>query len=442
MLPDSFEEILRVFNISTSDKLLIAVSGGVDSVVAARLAGELKLSFAIGHVNFNLRGDESDQDESFVRELSQTLNARFYSTHVDTKKYARDKQISTQMAARELRYTWFSELMHENGFDYIVTGHHLDDAFETALFNLTKGTGIAGLRSILPLQDQLLRPLLHATRAEILSYANEKRWSWREDSSNKEDSYRRNFIRHHIVPRLREINPSLAETFRATQRRLIDAEQVILREADKRRQSFIRKANGDTWIHRDAFHDQNIALAEVLLGEYGLTFSQVNDLLECISRGEISRMFLTQAYRLNLDRDYLIVSPAGAEPVEIRFAKENQSLEHPLGIFNILIEDGNEPVLQGSNEASLDFDQLSEDLIIRKWKDGDRFRPLGMEGKKKISDFMIDEKIPLNLKERIYVLESAGDIAWVIGYRIGHDFRITEDTQKRFNIILDHDQSV
>ena len=442
MLSASVKEMIRTYGIQPSDRLLIAISGGVDSVVAAHLLHSSKFQIALAHANFSLRGEESDGDETFVRELANSFYIPFFSTRFETKNYASSKGVSTQMAARELRYSWLRELMQEGGFNYLVTGHHLDDALETALFNFAKGTGIAGLRGMLPLHEDIFRPLLNSTREEILDYANKNGLSWREDSSNEQSTYARNFIRHEIIPRLAEINPSLASTYSHTHRRLLDTEQILKAEADRRMQRFCEMRGTDVYIQREAFHDDNIAIAEQILAPYSLTFSQVNDLLTCISRGEHSRLFFSGDHVLNLDREHLIISQKVRDIPALYLEKRSQVISHALGEIRLSVEEGNHPVLRGSDAASLDFDRLSDQLIIRKWERGDRFRPLGMKGKKKISDFMIDEKIPLNLKERTFVLESDGVVAWVIGHRISHDFRVTEKTVTRLNIIFDHDQSV
>ena len=442
MLPASVKEMINTHGIQKSDRLLIAVSGGVDSVVAAHILKSEAYDIAIAHVNFCLRGDESDGDENFVHELANSFAIPFYHRRFETKNYATQHGISIQMAARELRYSWLRELMHDNNFKYLVTGHHLDDALETALFNFTKGTGISGLRSMQPLNEAIFRPLLNNTRAEILMYAKAHGLSWREDSSNEQSTYARNFIRHEVIPRLSEINPSLAGTYAHTHRRLLDAERVLKEESQRRLETFVETRGEDVYIRREAFNDQNVAITEEMLSSYSLSFSQVIDLLHCISRNEHSRLFFSRKHVLNLDREHLIISPKGRDIPPVHFEKKAQVMPHPLGEFKMTVEQGNSDLLRGPFSASLDFDLLSDELTIRKWRQGDTFRPLGMTGKKKVSDFMIDEKIPLNLKERTFVLESDGVIAWLIGHRISHDFRVTEGTLTRLNIILNHDQSV
>ncbi|MCA6073910.1 tRNA lysidine(34) synthetase TilS [Fulvivirga sedimenti] len=442
MLPGSFLELFHACKIKKSDRLLVAVSGGIDSAVLIDLLAGESFDFAIAHVNFMLRGEDSEKDEQFVQKLARSRDVPFFSVQFETRTYAEEKKISIQMAARELRYAWMYELLEKEGFNYLVTAHHLNDALETTLLNLSRGTGIAGLRGIKPLHDRIFRPLLHTSRNSIESYARLKNVQWREDVSNASDHYTRNYIRHHIIPKLEELNPSVIETYRATHLRLMDAESVLLQEAAERINAYQHKQGEDIYIHRDAFRDTNLAVTEVLLAPYGLTISQNQDLLECIGRNDHSQIFITSDFRLNLDREYLIISKSPTEIIPLRIDLSDAHYEHDLGKIQAFIEPGFEPVLKGPMQASFDIERLREPLILRKWEEGDHFIPLGMKGKKKVSDLMIDEKIPLNLKQRVCVLESNGEIVWVVGLRISEMAKVTQHTTRRFNIIIDNDKSV
>ena len=442
MLPASFQEMMKTPGVTSRDSFLVAVSGGVDSVSLVHLMHREGLNMAIAHANFGLRGNESDEDESFVRQLASRLGIEIFVRNFETRSYAEEKGISTQMAARELRYDWLASLMTTHGYNHLVTAHHLDDEFETVLFNLVKGTGVAGLRGMLPFQNGIFRPLIYTTREEIEAWARQETISWREDSSNAEVVYTRNFIRHRVVPLLRQINPSLADTFRSTLLRLQAADRLIENEAESRSLRYIRKEGSDIYIHKDAFKGNNIAVAERLLGSYGMSFQQISDLLRHIHQDGSTCLYLTEGYRINLDREEVIISVSEPEVPPMNLSMEPGRFRHSSWTIVTSVEPGIEPLNTEPYSVSLDYDRLKEPLIIRKWEEGDRFIPLGMTGKKKISDFMIDEKIPLNLKGRVYVLESGGEIAWVIGHRISQTFRVTRSTVRRFNITISHDQSV
>ncbi len=442
MLPGSFLEMFDAGKIRNSDRFLLAVSGGLDSVVLVHLFSNCNHDFAIAHANFQLRGDDSDKDEEFTSSLAQNFGVPFYSKRFDTESIAEKEGVSIQMAARSLRYDWLKGIQNSDGYDFLVTAHHLNDALETTIMNLSRGTGIAGLRGMKVIHEKIFRPLLYTSRESIEGYARLNEIRWREDSSNASDYYSRNFIRHHIIPDLEKLNPSILETYRTTHRRLLDTESVLLQEIQRRLKSFRQEEGSDIIFHRKAFEDLNLAVTEAILAPYGMNVSQVTDFLACIERNEHSKIFLTGRFSLNLDRDQLIISPAAMdiEPLEIDLA--NAQYDHFLGRISTRIETGTKPILAGPLQVTFDFDRLHKPLILRKWKEGDRFIPLGMKGKKKVSDLMIDEKIPLNLKQRACVLESAGDIIWVIGLRTAEIAKVTSQTTRRFNIIIDNDKSV
>lgn len=444
MLPESFLTLIREQDlIQPGDRLLLAVSGGMDSVVLTDLIARLDHPFALAHCNFQLRGDASDADEEFVRNLAVEHRADFFVQHFQTKFYAGKKGVSTQMAARSLRYDWFERVRRRERYTRIVTAHHLSDSLETALINFTRGSGVRGLRGIRVISGRVIRPLLTTTRDEIEAYALEKGLSWREDASNQEDVYTRNYIRHHIIPEMKKLNPSLEQSFDLTSRRLRDADLLIMEKAERIMREHASRKETDWYIPRKAMLPPNLAVAEEVFRPFGMNVYQVRDLLFHLSDQSGTQLYLTPGHQINLDRKYIIVSKKHTEPPADQVIPEPvRTVSHALGTFTFR-ETRHTGFFHRNPEAvSVDADRLKYPLTIRAWKEGDAFQPLGMSGKKKVSDFMIDAKIPLNLKERVCVLTSGGDIVWLIGYRLDERFKVGEDTRRVVHISLEHDQSV
>lgn len=442
MLKKFLDFINRHQLVTAGSKSLIAVSGGIDSVVLTMLFKEAGFHFAIAHCNFQLRGDESDTDEAFVKALAKAVGVNYFVRSFDTKNYAGAEGVSTQMAARDLRYAWFRQLVQDHQFDSIATAHHLDDSLETVIHNLTRGTGISGLRGILPKTNNVIRPLLFASKKEIMEYAQDKKLQWREDSSNVSVKYKRNLIRHKVLPVLREINPSLEATFFHSWQRIADAEGVVMDAVAALKAHALEQHGNDVYISIGAVKKARPVLVEELLKPYGFNFQQVRELMEALEVPAAGKVFGTDRYMLNVDRGYLIISPAGGEVTErlINSADEEVSNE----VLTLQMQPGAPgKILTGKHEATVDYDMLKFPLKLRKWRIGDTFQPLGMKGKKKVSDFMIDEKIPLNLKERICVLESDGDIVWLVGHRLDERFKVSFRSKTICNfVIYPNDKSI
>jgi tRNA(Ile)-lysidine synthase len=419
------------------DRILLAVSGGIDSIVMAALFNEANLNFALAHCNFGLRGEESDADEQFVKKLAKRYKVPFFVNHFDTETYAQSEQLSTQMAARYLRYQWFEELRQQEGFAYVATAHHQNDTLETVLFNLTKGTGIAGLHGILPKKGKIIRPILFAHKEMIYDYVASRQLVWREDSSNESTKYYRNLIRNQVVPVLKQINPDVENTIMQTVERIRAVEEVFHEKVEQAKKEVVREEGLDVFMKIEkliALKEPAIILHE-LLRPYNFNYTQAKEIVARINKGS-GKWFMSPTHRLNIDRTLLIISPKELESFQDREVYED-SKEFENEFFKLDFEicdaEGFD-ISKDKNTAALDFDKLEFPVKIRKWKDGDWFHPLGMNQKKKLSDFMVDEKIPLTLKERVFVLTSGGSIVWVIGHRIDDRFKITKQTQKIFKI--------
>lgn len=413
------------------DKVLLAVSGGIDSMVMAHLFKSIGIETGIAHCNFCLRGSESEGDEEFVKQFSIKHGIPFFSIRFDTMQYARLKKISIEMAARELRYEWFGKISNENGYDAIAIAHNMNDNAETLLLNLSRGTGIAGLTGLKASSGRIIRPLLFATRSQIEEYGRINNIDYREDRTNSDIKYTRNKIRHFIIPVLKEINPSIEDTIYCTAERLTAANNLIAGtiESIRNRSSFIE---GNNRIFRiDTLHDvlDNETAVFELFRPYGINSTGASDLVKVIN-GRTGGQILTPTHRILKNRNELIVAPV--EKCDI----EEYRIEDPDEFKNLtfirsaeVFERYYEMKIPGSPEiAFLDYRKLKFPLIVRKWKKGDSFFPLGMNRKKKLSDYFIDKKVPLIKKEKILIIESAGEIVWIIGERIDDRYKITPST--------------
>lgn len=421
-------------------KVLIAISGGIDSCVLAHIFYKLKYDISLAHCNFMLRGKESNKDEIFVKELGEKLQVPTYTIRFDTEEFATRNGISTQMAARDLRYNWFKQLTDENNIDYILTAHQKDDVIETFLINLTRGTGLDGLTGIPEVNGNIVRPLLLFTRNEILIFATKHKLQWREDSSNSSIKYVRNKVRHKVVPFLKELNPNLLETFSHTLENLKGSQQIVKDCIRNLKEKTISIQGND--IHLDIeqlkkLNNPKVYLYE-LLKEYEFTeWDDVADLLDAQSGKQV----FSKTHRLLKDRAFLILS-------ELEDSKENDSFEIlentskitapiqltfektaiPFDTKNHSNKVFDELFSNDTNTISIDYDKIHFPLTIRKKQKGDMFYPIGLNGKKKVSKFFKDEKLSLIEKENIWLLCSQNDIVWIIGKRLDERFKVTQTT--------------
>ena len=416
-------------------KLLIAISGGIDSVVLTHLCHKLGLNISLAHCNFNLRGKESDADEGFVLELAENLELEVFVQRFDTELYAKDNKRSIQMAARELRYSWFSELAEQLKFDFILTAHHADDNLETFLINFTRGTGLEGLTGIPEVNDKFVRPLLSFSSKVIETYARTNNIKWRDDSSNKSVKYLRNKLRHEVVPILKEINPGLLQSFQTTLNNLNESSEIVEESIDV----FLKKAIesiGDKEVRFKISEFKKLNNPKPYLfeslKEFG--FNEWNDVVGLLD-AETGKQVFSPTHRLIKNREHLLLSEINLEEsISISISDNVSQVETPFGI--LFFDEADAIFGERTNIIFADKDALNFPLTIRQYKAGDVFHPLGMTGKKKVSKYFKDEKLSLLDKENTWLLCSGDDIVWVINRRADNRFRITESTKRILKIEL------
>ncbi|MDR3696880.1 tRNA lysidine(34) synthetase TilS [Mucilaginibacter sp.] len=416
-----------------SSKVLAAVSGGMDSVVMVHLLKSAGINFGIAHCNFRLRGNESTRDQEFCRRLAEKLQVPFHTINFDTLKYGADEKISTQMAARDLRYRWFEEVKMQSGYSVIALAHHQNDAIETILLNLIRGTGIAGMHGILPKNGALVRPLLCLNRDEIKNIIDENGLDYVEDSSNESTKYARNKLRLEVIPKLKELNPALEQTFEKNLQHFRELEQLLEHTVAELKQQLFVYQDGEVYLLLDELkklEPQRLLLFN-LLQAFGVNETIVDDLIASLDKHP-GRLFETPGYRLVLDRGKLIIShidcPAGGE-IWIRL--NDRELEYPGYKLTILHDDSPLIIKNNPLAVSIDTDLLIYPLTLRAWRHGDHFYPLGMRGNKKISDFFIGEKVPLHKKNEIPLLINGnGEVIWVGGYRPDERYKVSKETKK------------
>lgn len=428
--------IAQNFPFLIGKKLLLATSGGLDSMVMLDLFHKLPFEIAIVHCNFQLRGMESFEDQNFVQNYAETNNIELFITQFDTEAFAKDYKISIQLAARELRYSWFYELLETKKYDYILTAHHADDNLETFLINFIRGTGLDGLTGIPEQNDKVIRPVLIFSRQEIEQYAKDNSIKWREDSSNVSDKYLRNKIRHNLVPILKEFNPDFLPSFQKTQTYLQEA-QIMVQDASIMVYQQVAKENGEK-IHFDLNQLKKLpnykSYLYQWLNEYGFTaWDDIYDLVD----GQSGKQVFSNQFRLIKNRDFLILSPLKIEEEseEYFIYKKQKEINFPLNLSFSKVADTS---LVPNTTIFVDEDKLWFPLDLRRWKKGDSFQPFGMEGKsKKVSKFFKDQKLSLIEKENIWILCSDNQIVWIVGIRQDERFKVRNTTKNILKIQLE-----
>ena len=431
MLKQFEVNILKNDLFNKTDKLLIAFSGGVDSVVLCDLLTKAGYHFDLAHCNFQLRGTEANDDTSFCETYAKLIHAKCHTIYFNTKNYAVENKLSIQMAARELRYKWFKELISEHGYTYLLTAHHANDNAETLFVNLTRGTGIKGLQGIPEKQNNTIRPLLFATKEMIKNYAKKHNIQFREDSSNQEVKYKRNFIRHQIIPELKKLNPILEETLNTSIHYFKQSSQIVTQFCKSKFKDICEENNERLKI--------NIALLlsepqkETLLFEWlhpkGFKTNQIEQLTIVLSdKNKVGKFFESSTHQLAVDRTYLIVKKKTNEINTTEFKINSISDTTHLPIKLVLEEIKQTSFTNNKNELFISVTDHFFPLTLRKWKTGDKFQPFGMNGFKKLSDYFKDQKLSKFDKEAVWILESNQQIVCIVGYRMDNRFKVTKES--------------
>ena len=435
MLEDFKKQLTEICGCSLNNRFLLTVSGGIDSVVMTQLFLQAGIDFGIAHCNFGLREEESEADQVFVEELARKMSKPFHLIRFNTLGYAAEHGLSIQMAARELRYNWFHEIAEKNSFEFIAIAHNQNDVIETVLINFARGTGIRGLTGIHPRVDHIVRPLLFASRRDIEHFAEVGKFAWREDSSNAQTKYIRNRIRHEIIPEFVIINPSFLPNAIDTIGRLGQTELLLDYLIDGIKKDVYAESRGKALINMEKLkkYPATETLLFELLRPFGCNQRNIRTIVD--SFGSIpGKQIITKTHTITRDRLQLIITRNSLpNQAELLIEAEIGSINSPVHLVfnNLLNQDFKIPATP--NYAVLDAEQVEFPLTLRRWKPGDSFQPLGMKGNKKVSDYLVNNKVPLPDKQHVWVLESKGRIIWLVNHRIDNRFKISSSTR---NILL------
>ena len=409
------------------DKLILGISGGADSVCLMHVFLELGYSFELAHCNFNLREEESDADEYFVKDLAKEYQLKIHVKQFDTLAYAAENKISTQMAARDLRYAWFEKLRIKSSAKYLAIAHHANDDVETFFINLVRGSGLKGFLGIKEKNNAIVRPLLSVSRLEIEQYLKDRGLVFREDSSNASVKYLRNKIRHELIPLLAQMNPSIQQTVKDEMRILEGVAQIYASKVEEVRKDLTQEKNGIVQLEISALLALNPLHSYLyeLLSAYG--FYAVEAISKAL-QGQSGKQFFSSTHQLVVDRENIFISLLNKENEVFEIAEKTISLVHPLEInFKVTTD---KTIIYDNDIAQLDVEKLKFPLTLRKWKEGDKFIPLGMKKFKKLSDFFIDSKFSIIDKQEQWLLCSGVDIVWVLGCRIDERYKLESNTKK------------
>jgi tRNA(Ile)-lysidine synthase len=443
MLIDRFKHYIKENELlSEGGKVLLAVSGGVDSMVMLSLFARSEWPAAVAHCNFQLRGEEGDQDTELVQREAQRYGLECYTHNFDTKGEAERTGESIQMAARRLRYDWFDELSAQHGYTAIAIAHQADDSVETFFINLFRGTGLRGLTGISVTRGHIIRPLLFATRHEITDYALANKIGYREDSSNSSTKYLRNKIRLGLVPRLREINPRFTDIMRRNVDRLTQT-QGFIDAGIGRIRSQVESRKGDTVTidteKIDSSFPVGFVIYELLSSGYGFKGDVIDQIVAVLEKGWSGKRFYSRDWVAYTDRGRIIIEPVAAnDPCEVSFEERAHKVYAGNSVYYMehLDIDHIETLSTPENTALIDADSLAYPLTLRRWQEGDRFVPIGMTGSKKVSDYLVDAKVSVPEKQRQFVLVNGdGEIVWLVGRRLDDRFKITPRTENVLKII-------
>jgi len=417
---------------SKKDKLLLAISGGADSICLFYILKKLGYHIELAHCNFQLRGRESIEDEEFIKSLAEKHNLNLYRRRFNTNEYAKKNQVSIQMAARNLRYDWFEKLLKKYNLNKIVVAHNNDDKIETFFINLLRGTGLKGLTSIKPIAGNIVRPLLILSRKNIESHLAKIDADYRTDSSNRDIKYLRNKIRHSLMPVLKDINPDFNKIMIKNISNLDSIEKIINENILQIKQKLIFKERETYKVNIKNLLKLNNseAIIHEIFSEYG--FTQIDKIIKAC-KSQSGKIFYSKNYLLVIDREYIIIEKIEELEAERDILISENIIDYPISMSLRIL---NKPVDYNTNCANLDFDKLSFPLKLRKWKKGDSFQPLGMNNFKKLSDFFIDQKYSILEKKRQWILCSGKDIIWILGNRIDNRYRVTSSTSNIYVVKL------
>jgi len=426
----NFIEQNKLFN--NLDSILVAVSGGMDSVLLANLIKASGYNFAVAHCNFQLRGEESNADQQFCQNLAQQLEAPFHVISFDTLAFAETNKISVQMAARELRYQWFEQIRQQFNYSVIALAHHQNDAIETILLNLVRGTGIAGLHGILPKSGVLVRPLMFMTREDVQHQITENNLAYVEDSSNASAKYARNKIRLEVIPKLKELNQELEQTFEKNLLHFRSLEILLNNKVQELKKALFLPFGDEIHISIDELKKlvPKQLLIFNLFKDFGFNETAINDLEKALYKHS-GRIFYSETYQILIDRSNLVLSKKVTNlPEQVTFEALDHQIDFGAYRLKIVNAEVKDIVTNDRMKASIDSDKIIYPLTLRNWKEGDFFYPIGMNSRKKLSDFFINQKIALNKKTEIPLLVNGNnEIIWIGGYRPDDRYKITENSK-------------
>ncbi len=413
-------------------KYLLAISGGVDSMVLLDAFKQLNLKFEVAHCNYKLRAEDSDLDEKLVKDICEANNIKAHFKSFDTTSILKKEGGSIQETARNLRYTWFNQLLL--GFDYLVTAHHLNDNIETFFINLSRGSGLKGLSGIPQQNDKIIRPMLKLSKKEILAYAQENNITWREDASNKTDKYVRNMYRNQVLPIIKETKPQFEAVMDANLERLNQTKRLLNFFIEEVKNKVVKKVEGQTKIALEklkTYPSKEVILYEIL-HQFGFNYDQAKDMLNVAESGKI---FLSETFKAVVDRGELLIFKNQSNKQIYHQFNSIEELKKCSNFLSVEEVDVPENIQTSIDIVFIDVEAVKFPLTLRTWKNGDTFRPLGMRGNKKVSDFLIDSKIPLHEKDNVLILESEQNPLWIVGYRIDDRCKITSKTKRILKLV-------